>query len=130
MTNIRKQRGFSAIIAVVLIVLFTLIGAYMATMSSISTMTTSITSGSIQAWFAAKSGAEWGIHQALNVGTCTGNMTINGFNVAVSCPAPAVVTENPNTYNVFTINSVASRGTVGDIYYVTRSISIKVTDAP
>ena len=130
MKTINKQRGFSAIIAVVLIVLFALIGAYMATMSSVSSMTSSITGGSIQAWFAAKSGVEWGIHQALNAGTCTGNMTINGFSVAVSCPAPAIVTENPDTYNIFTISSVASRGNAGDIYYVNRRITVKVTDAP
>jgi MSHA biogenesis protein MshP len=127
---INNQRGFSAIIVIVLIVLFALIGGYMATLSSVSAISTAVSGASMQAWFAARSGAEWGVHQALNTGNCTGTLTVSGYNVVVACPAPAVVTENPDTYNVYTINVTASRGIPGQESFVSRSISVKVTDAP
>ena len=59
------QRGFSAIVAVILIVLLALIGGYMATMTSVSSINTTVSAGTMQAWFAARSGIEWAVQQAV-----------------------------------------------------------------
>lgn len=134
--GLHKQGGFSAIIAVVLIVLFALIGAYMATLSSVSAVTTASSGAAIQAWFAARSGMEWGVHRALNLVSCAGvdgqtiNFTggsLNGFQARIACVATSV-TEAPVTYNIYNITTTASRGVVGDEGYASRTIMATATD--
>ncbi len=136
-TGMNKQGGFSAVIVIVLIVLFSLIGAYMATLSSVSAVTTASSGASIQAWFAARSGMEWAVHGALNPAvSCTGvnGQTINfsggglnGFQARIGCVATSV-TEAPVTYNIYNISVTASRGSVGDAGYASRTIMATATD--
>jgi len=135
-TGMNKQGGFSAIIAVVLIVLFSLIGAYMATLSSVSAVTTASSGAAIQAWFAATSGMQWAVHRALNLVSCGGvdGQTINftggglsGFQAQIGCVATSV-TEAPVTYNIYNISVSASRGSVGDAGYASRTIIATATD--
>ncbi len=147
-TNLSNQKGFSAIIAVVLIVLFALLGTYMATLSNIGSLNTTQSLGSMQAWFAARSGAEWAVYQALNrpactcgtncctaaptINTATINFTaggINGFQSTISCGESAV-TEAGTSYCVYDLSVVAERGTVGSMTYVSRVINVSMTDAP
>ncbi len=149
--NIRqeKQKGFSAIIAVVLIVLFSLLGIYMATLSNIGSLNTTQSLGSMQAWFATRSTAEWAIYQALNRPACTCgtdccttapaingatiNFTLggaNGFQGNVTSCTENTITEASSTYCVYNLGITTSKGTLGGITYVSRSIDISVTDAP
>jgi len=135
-TDINKQGGFSAIIVIVLIVLFALIGGYMATLSSVSAVSTASSGAAIQAWFAARSGMEWGVHRALNLVSCVGvdgqsinfsGGSLNGFQAQIGC-VPTSVTEAPVTYNIYNITVTASRGTVGDAGYASRTIVATATD--
>ncbi len=147
MKTVRQyQKGFSAIIAVVLIVLFALLGTYMATLSSIGSLNTTQSLGSMQAWFAAKSGFQWAVQQVTSTNACftaadgdfatpgDGDFSlngggINGFNITVTC-AVVPYTEATTMYNVFTLTSTAVRGTVGTITYVSRTLNASVTDIP
>ena len=135
---IKKQKGFSAIIAVILIVLFGLIGTYMATLSNVSSFNTTQSAGSMQSWFAAKSGFEWAVYDALQNGagnlncnaagpgfTLSGGAT-NGFNIQITCTSSSV-TEGGTTYNVFGLTSVASKNSAGSITYVSRTINASIT---
>jgi Tfp pilus assembly protein PilX len=133
-----RQRGFSAITAVVLIVLFALIGAYMATLSGTQSLSTTTSLGSMQAWFAAHSGVEWAIFRVLNDNNCAAvngtTLTLTesgaeGYAVDLTCTATSY-TEGPNTYNVYALTSSASRGTTGQVGYVSRVITTRVTNAP
>ncbi|MCG8379255.1 MAG: hypothetical protein MI865_07255 [Proteobacteria bacterium] len=135
--NTNKQRGASAIIAVVIIVLLVLIGSYVATVSSVSSLSTAASGGSIQAWFAARGGVEWAVHQAINNGSCVNvnNETITystgglaGFQAAITCAETASVTEGSSTYDIFNIAVTGSRGSPGDETYVSRRINITITD--
>lgn len=140
------QKGFSAIIALVLIVLLALLGIYMATLSNVSSFGTTQSLGSMQAWFAAKSGFQWAVQRVISTNACftaadgnfattgDGDFTINAgginnFNITVSCAA-AAYTEASTTYNVYTIASTSERGAAGDITYISRTINAKVTDFP
>ncbi|MBM2829422.1 MAG: hypothetical protein HW411_212 [Gammaproteobacteria bacterium] len=136
-TGINKQGGFSAVMALVLIVLFALLGAYMATLSSVSALSTATSASAIQAWFAARSGVEWAVHESLDLGTCTGvnGQTIsfssgglNGFQAAVGCAETTGVTEGPDTYNIYNIGVTATRGTAGQPAFASRTIRVTVTD--
>ena len=129
------QKGFSAILAVILLVLFALIGAYMSTQLSVGSMSTSLTFNGMQAWFAARSGIEWGLYELLKKGTsCTPNMggglNIDGYTVTVDCSASPQITEGSDKYYVYSFSSSAVRGSSGSITHVSRKLSVYITDAP
>jgi MSHA biogenesis protein MshP len=148
MMMLRKtQRGFSAIAAIVLIVLFALIGTYMATLSTVGSLNTTQSHGSMQAWFAARSGMDWAVYDAiqnnagtLNCGAVGPNFTISGgagndFNIQVTCVVPygfievsACPAASPCT--TYSLTVVANRGNAGDITYLSRTIRASVTNAP
>lgn len=143
-----NQKGFSAIIAVILIVIFGLIGTYMATLANISSFNTTQSAGAMQAWFAARSSAEWAVYQSLNRPACTCgadcctvaptidaasiNFTtgeLDGFQSSISC-AESSVTEGSTSYCVYDLGITAERGSSGALTYISRSINLSVTDAP
>lgn len=132
-----NQRGFSVIMAIILVVLFALLGTYMSTLSNTSSLNTTQSYRSMQAWMAAKSGFQWGVQQVTTLNACfipangiftlTGGST-NGYKVTVTCIASPIV-EGGVMYNVYTLTSAATSGTVGEITYVSRVLNASVTDA-
>ncbi len=136
------QRGFSAIVAVILIVLLALIGGYMSTLTSVSSINTTVSAGTMQAWFAARSGIEWAVRDLIHgSGACSSptiNLTggnTNGYAVVLTCTRlPSPVTQYNESgigmYNVYALTSRATRGNPGDIAYVSRQVNISITDAP
>ena len=126
----RLQRGFVAIIAVVVLVLFALIGVYMSTQVTTAALSSSVSYLGIQAWFAAKSGMEWGIHKALYGSSCTSStFTIGDFSVTVTCTATAI-SEGPDSYTVNNLIATATKGSPGDVIYVSRSVMTSATLGP
>tara|TARA_R110000782_G_scaffold250847_5_gene338279 strand:- start:518 stop:943 length:426 start_codon:yes stop_codon:yes gene_type:complete len=141
MTDYQKQQhGFSAIMALILIVLFALIGGYMATLSSVSSLNTTVSAGTMQAWFAARSGIEWAVQQIIvaTPGVCIGSPTTinlsggntNGFTVVLTCNATSYTETGIGTYDVYALTSRATKGNIGDPAYVSRQINVSITDAP
>ncbi len=139
----RRQRGFSAIIAVILIVLFALLGTYMATLSTIGSLNTSQSLGTMQAWFAAKSGLDWAVHDAVQNSaaslTCPGTLPSfpvsagegDNFDVIVTCGITGFTEAGTCTpCTTYALEVTAERGTQGDITYVSRTLRASVTDAP
>ena len=104
------QQGFSAIIAVILVVLMGLVGLYMSTLTSVGSINTTVSAGSMQAWFAARSGIEWAVQQLIITapGACitsptTINLTggnTNGFSVVLTCTSSSFTEAGVGTYNV------------------------------
>ncbi|HSR62934.1 MAG TPA: hypothetical protein VLN56_05980 [Gammaproteobacteria bacterium] len=135
--NLYRQKGFSVLIAIALVVLFSLLGAYMATLTTVSGINTAGSAGAMQAWFAARSGVDWAVHRALTLNTCTGvngqilnfsGGSMTGFQSAISCSETTGITEGPDTYNIYNISSLATRGAVGQENFVSRNITVTVTD--
>ena len=125
-----RQSGFSAMIALVLVTLLGLVGVYMSTQGTVGQLSTVLSFNGMQAWFAARSGADWGALRALN-GSCAASTSfpIDGYSVTVTCSSTAV-TEAPVTYNIYTINSTAVRGANGDLTRISRNVRAFVTNAP
>lgn len=125
------QRGFITVIAIVLLGLFGLIGVYMSTQFNTVAVSSATSYLGIQAWFAARSGAEWATYQALHAASCpaTTNLTVSSYNVTITCSSTAVI-EGSDNYIVYDLSSRASRGTAGDIDFVSRTLRTSVTDAP
>lgn len=135
----KRQQGVSAIVAVILIVLLALIGGYMATLTSVASISTTLSAGTMQSWFAARSGIEWAAQQIIVTapGACIAPTTINlsggssdGFSVALTCIPSAFTESGIGTYNVYALTSRATRGNPGDIAYVSRQVNVSITDAP
>lgn len=127
----RIEQGFVAIIAVIVLVLFAIIGVYMSTQVTTASLGTTVSYLGIQAWFAAKSGIEWGIHQALWSSSCNASTTFNidEYTVTVQC-SPTAVSEAPDNYTVYNLISTAARGNPGDITYVSRRVETSATLGP
>ncbi|HLA43124.1 MAG TPA: hypothetical protein VJZ27_06795 [Aggregatilineales bacterium] len=103
----------------------------MSTQVTTAALSTSISYLGIQAWFAAKSGMDWGIHQALHGPSCaaTTSFAVGDFNVTVTCTS-APVTEGPDSYTVYNLASTATKGNPGDVLYVSRRVNTSATLGP
>jgi MSHA biogenesis protein MshP len=126
-----KIKGFSIISAVFILVIFALVGGFSLNISTRMSVVTDLSADSIRAYFAAKSGLEWGIYQVVNTpASCPATTTLiltqqglKNFSTIVSCTATSV-TESGTTFNLFYLTSVASRGLTTDYDYVTRTLSV------
>jgi len=118
-----KSSGFSIIAAIFILVVLSLIAAFLVRVLVNNRESNSILLKGQRAFFAAKSGLEWGLTTvaANPTGPCpvTTNFNINqgglssGFNVTVSCTLSS---------GIYTITSVATNGTFGAFEYVTRTV--------
>jgi MSHA biogenesis protein MshP len=119
--------------AIFLMVVLASLGAYAVRMSSVQQHTVDLALLSARAFHAAKTGVEWGAHQAVNLGVC-GSSTLNlteagtvGFRVGVSCVQSAHI-EAGSSIQVYVIDVMAESGGYGGPDYVSRRLQVKVTD--
>ncbi|HEX9585158.1 MAG TPA: pilus assembly PilX N-terminal domain-containing protein [Gammaproteobacteria bacterium] len=138
------ERGFALVAAIFIVVILALLGIMIVTIGGMERATATTSMRGTQAYFAARTGMEWGIFGALNntVATCGGapsTPTTNTFNLAVpgldnySVSVLCRYTEHreggPPNIKVFVITSTATSRTFGDIDFVSRIIRVTVTDA-
>lgn len=132
-------------IAIVLIVLFALLGTYMASMSTIGSLNTTQSASAMQAWFAARSGVEWAVYQALAAsdGGCTcattccsgisgqtlnyGAQGLDGYSATISCSA-GPVTEAGANYCVYKLGVTGTNNSPTQMTSVARTISLSISD--
>jgi MSHA biogenesis protein MshP len=123
-----RIEGFTLISAIFILVVVALAGAFMLSVSGVERQTSNLGLLGPLAYHAARSGLEWGMHEAAATpAVCpTGTFSLSegglsGFNVTVTCSKTDHV-ENSATTTVFRITSEASRGTYGDSEYVARML--------
>lgn len=134
---IKKQKGINLISAIFLVVIIAGIGIFMFNITNVQRQTSTFSIMSSRGLFAAESGVQWGIFAVLQTNDCsafpdTFNISdgvTTQFSVTVTC-LPSTHTENPDTYNVYSLVSTATSGSVGDPSYFSRVIRASVTDAP
>ncbi|OGI41101.1 MAG: hypothetical protein A2140_05680 [Candidatus Muproteobacteria bacterium RBG_16_62_13] len=122
----KKQQGVALVAAIFLIVILALLGVYMVTISGVQHATTSRAALSSRVYFGAKSGLEWGIHQAIGASSCLAGPTafdpagegLNGISVTVIC--------TPTAPSVFYLTSTAEFGLYGSADYVRRRLEATV----
>ena len=140
----RRERGFALVAAIFIILILALLGIMIVTIGSMQRATATTAAQGTRAYYAARSGVEWGIFEALNntVPTCgalpstpttnTFNLAVaglNGFSVQVVC-SYTPHQEHGNAFNVYLITSTAAAGNFGDADFVSRTLNTTVTDAP
>jgi len=120
-----KHHGFILISILFLVAVLAVIAVVMSSTSTVQHFTNVYSIQASRAYFAARSGLEYAIDRAASAGVCTnGNVALAGiaFTVNVSCASTPGINEAGNITTVFTINSTATSGTLGNINFVTRSV--------
>lgn len=175
----RKAAGFAIPSAIFLVVVLALLAAFLVRLSTLQSTTSTQDIQSTRAYHAARTGLEWGLFSVLDpagrtisrikqpfgsgaavwpnhpVCPANTNLTIEGFNVFVTCTASAAVTEGQTSgvlnmgagtgcmlytdgsgeaapcalrsIQGYTLTATASMGTAGTPNYVERSISSAVS---
>ena len=132
--SMRKQKGFSLVPALFLIIVLAGLGAAAVRISMVQQQTVVLAMQSARAYSAARSGLEWAAYDALANGNCgSGTLAyteggLDGFSVSTDCSSTSHA-EGSITVNVYTINAFAWSGAFGQPDYVSRRISMTVTDA-
>ncbi len=132
-----SQQGFSLVTTLFIIIFLMVLGTNMVKIGTSQQQVASLSLISNRAYYAALSGLEYCENEIANSGSatvCPTNCsttgktisTIEGFNVTVSCDDTNVFTEANETYAVFEINALASRGAFGDLEYVSRELNATV----
>lgn len=124
-----RSNGFILVTVLFLIAVVAVMAVVMSTTSSVQNLTTVYSLQQARAYFAAKSGLEYGIDRAVNAAVCTNSaITLPGisFNVNISCASVGGINEAGNISTVYTLSSTATAGTLGEIGYVTRTVRTTV----
>lgn len=126
-----RQRGFAAVAAVFLVLVLAAMGAFMVSISNTQKIASVQDVQGTRAYWAARAGLEWAL-TAINASpsACPGSPpatvdTGDVFTLAITCNLKTY-SEGPNTVKIFSLQSVASKGTVGGLGFVERSVSASV----
>lgn len=130
-----RQRGFALITAVFLVMMLALLAA------AIGTLSTTQQAGQMRdvlgsrAYFAARTGLEWGVYQVLrNGGACAASTSLPalagsaaGFAVQVQCTRSGPYNEGGAVSSTYQLVSTARFGSFGAPNYVERQLQVLVT---
>ena len=121
----KQSGGFILITVLFLVAVLATMAVVMSSTTSVQNLTTMYSLQQARAYAAAKSGLEYGVQRAVSATTCTNSgITLPGINftVTVSCTSVAGINESGVLSTVYTINSTATTGTLGNVGYVTRTV--------
>lgn len=128
-TGRQQTQGFILVTVLFLLAVLAVMAVVMATTSSVQNFTTVYSLQQARAYFAAKSGLDYGIDRAVNASVCTNSaITLPGidFNVVISCSSVAGINEAGNISTVYQLSSTATTGVFGSVGYVTRTVRTMV----
>jgi len=129
-----RQSGFALISAVFLVVVLSLLGAMIVSLSTTQQIGQVRDLFGSQAYFAARTGIEWGAHRVIQSGSCAASTTLPAlsgsaanFTVQVTCTASAPVNEAGVDVTVYQITATATRGTLGSHDHAERQLEAVVS---
>ena len=123
---LKNNGGFTLIQAVFILVVLSLLGVAMMRLIGIQSSTSVFALQGARAYQAARSGLEWGAAQASGGNSCNGTMTVENFNVNVTCSSQSFTEGTIGSYDVYRISATATFGSYGSPDYVSRRAESKV----
>jgi MSHA biogenesis protein MshP len=128
----KKQKGFSLVSAIFIIVILSLIASYIVSLSSLTHASSNLASLGVKAYYAAKSGLEWGAYTATLVNCPTSpemratTLTftqggLSGLSATVTCTSNPF-TEYGTSYRIFQISATGQYGSPNNPDYVSRQL--------
>ena len=122
-----RQSGLSIISAIFMLVLLAALAAFMLTFSMTSNVTQAQDIQGSRAYWAARSGLEWGAYRVVQDNACaTTTLTLSGFTVAITCTPSGPYQEGGSNVNIYRITATANQGTLGSVGYVERQLQATV----
>ena len=126
-TPMNRQAGLSIISAIFMLVLLAALAAFMLTFSMSSNVTQAQDIQGSRAYWAARSGLEWGAYRVLQDNACASTtLTLSGLTVAVTCTLSGPYPEGGSNVNIYRITATANQGTLGSVGYVERQLEATV----
>ena len=129
-----NQQGFAIISAVFLIVVLSLLGAMIVSLSTTQQVGSARDLLGSRAYFAARTGIDWGSHQVLQAGSCPASSTLpalpgsaDTFTITVTCSASGPFDEAGTAVRVYRITSTASSGTLGQLDHAERQLQAVIS---
>jgi MSHA biogenesis protein MshP len=134
--RIPDQRGFTLITAIFLLVAVAALVVFMTNIRVVQQTTLLYGVQGARAMQAARSGIEWGIHDAIVNSGCAASTTftiarpaLDNFSVEVQCAA-TTHTEGVTAIATYQLTSIASDGVFGSLDYVQRRLQATVSLDP
>lgn len=122
------QQGFAAVAAIFLVVMLAAFGTFMVSFSNTQQLNSARDVQGSRAYWAARAGLEWAIAAIpANLALCANPVVapptpIDGFAMTLRC-YQTNYTDGTAPVKIIRFESVASKGTVGTVGYVERSVS-------
>ena len=136
MRRIPDQRGFTLITAIFLLVVVAALVVFITNIRVAQQTTLVYGVQGARAMQAARSGIEWGIHDAIVNSSCAASTsftiarpTLDNFSVEVQCAA-TTHTEGVTAITTYQLTSIASGGVFGSLDYVQRRLQATVSLDP
>ena len=131
----RKFGGFAIVSALFIIVALAALGAFIAVVSGSQQIGSTYDLNGTRAYYAARSGAEWGVARVLGGGACGVNLALNGMTISVACTVTATGdADEAGLGSIWNITSTACNqplagacpGNAAGANYVERSVRVVV----
>jgi MSHA biogenesis protein MshP len=129
----KKQAGFSLVMAIFILVVLSLLGGYMVKLSGVQHATSIFAIQGARAYQSARAGIGWAVSRIVKEGgDCSDIVSslsfadINGFAVTLTCVAQSISEESD--YTVYKITALSEFGVYSGANYISRKIEISIVD--
>lgn len=125
-STMKNDAGFTLVQAIFILVVLALLGVAMMRLIGVQSSTSVFALQGARAYQAARSGLEWGAARANAGNSCNGTMTVDNFNVTVTCSNQQFTEGSIGPYSVYRISATATFGSYGSPDFVSRREEMKV----
>ncbi|MBX3619223.1 MAG: hypothetical protein KF891_04430 [Rhizobacter sp.] len=127
-----RPRGFAMVSAIFLMVVLALLGALMVSLSNSQQIGATRDTLGTRAYYAARTGLEWGLYRATQGGACgtaalPNAVNATGFSVQVACVRSSLYDEGGTSFHVYQVTATASTGTPGRHDHAERQLQAVVS---
>ena len=130
----KAQHGFAIASAIFLLVVLALLGTVMVSLSNTQHISQARDLLGSRAYYAARTGIEWGVYRVLRDNSCAATSTLpalngsaQGFAVQVTCAASGPFDEGGAAVMVYRLTSTATGGAAGAVDQVERRLQALVS---
>ena len=129
----KRQAGFSIVMAVFILVVLSMLGSYMVKLSGVQHATSTYAIQGARAYQSAKAGVGWAVAKISAGGACS-HLTsaspmsfadINGFLVTLSCSSQGF-SEGMDNFVVYKITALSEFGAYNSANYVSRTVEVSI----
>ena len=131
----KRQAGFSIVMAIFILVILSLLGGYMVKLSGVQHAASINVIQGARAYQAAKAGIGWAMSRISTGGVCSDITSasplsftdINGFSVTLTCSSQTF-SEGTDAPVVYNISALSQFGAYNSANYISRKIEVSIVN--